>query len=44
MAMDSNSVPEWSEVFRIARLQAYGDLMPATTATIQEELAFVGSA
>jgi hypothetical protein len=41
MATDTKTVPEWSEVFRIGRLQAYGDLEPATTETIQDELDFV---
>ena len=41
MAVDSKTVPEWAEVFRIGRMQAYGDMMPATTQTIQEELDFV---
>jgi hypothetical protein len=41
MATDSKTVPEWAEVFRIGRLQAYGDLKPASTKTIQEELDFV---
>jgi hypothetical protein len=41
MASDVKSVPEWAEVFRIGRLQAYGDLVPATTETIQDELDFV---
>jgi hypothetical protein len=41
MTADSKTVPEWAEVFRIGRLQAYGDMVPATTKTIQEELDFV---
>jgi hypothetical protein len=41
MATDTKTVPEWSEVFRIGRLQAYGDQEPATTETIQDELDFV---
>jgi hypothetical protein len=44
MCADSKTVSEWAEVFRIGRLQAYGDLEPATTKTIQEELDFVDMA
>jgi hypothetical protein len=37
MATDHKSVPEWSEVFRIAHLQAHGDSILATTDSIQRK-------
>lgn len=44
MASDYKSVPEWSEVFRIAQSKTYEDLQPASEETILAELAFVASA
>jgi hypothetical protein len=43
MAADYKGVPEWAEVFRVAQTKAYEELQPATTDSIQAELAFVAS-
>jgi hypothetical protein len=44
MSADYKSVPEWSEVFRIAQAKTYEDLVPATKSVIQDELDCVASA
>lgn len=44
MSSDYKSVPEWSEVFRVAQIRAYEDLQPASVESIQSSLEFVANA